>query len=250
MSSSTVIYLAAGRGSRLGELCDDRPKALVEVAGRPLAPRAIAALRDAGFDRIVAVTGYAAAALEGLGIETRFNDRWENENNIVSLWQVRDLVRDGCAIVNCDLLFEPELARRLHDAEGTALLVDDVLAVDEESMKVTLSADGHLAQLHKSLPLADAVGEYIGLTRVDPADGPRLAEILEEFVTAGNVQVYYEDALAALAAERPVRVERVGGLAWVEIDDRDDLKHAQTTIAPVVDAALANLAPVTEDQFS
>ncbi len=243
MTVSTAVYLAAGRGSRLGELCADRPKALVEVAGRPLAPRAFAALRAAGFERIVAVTGHAANALDVYEVESLYNDRWERENNVVSLWQARDVVRGGCAIVNCDLMFEPELARRLHDADGTALLVDDVLTVDEESMKVTTRPDGTLDRLHKTLPLNAAVGEYIGLTRVDPADGPRLAEILDEFVAAGKVDVYYEDALEALARERPVHIERIGGHAWVEIDDHDDLDRAEREIAPVVDRALANLAP-------
>lgn len=239
MTSLPVIYLAAGRGSRLGDLCAKKPKALVEAGGRPLADRAFEYLRAAGFERIVAVTGHAAAELEDRGAETVFNDRWESENNVVSLWQVREIVAGGCAIVNCDLLFEPELARRLADARGTAILVDDALAVDEESMKVTARPDGSLDRLHKSLPLDRAVGEYIGLTRVDPADGPRLAEILEEFIAAGDVQVYYEDAIEALAAERPVRIERVGGLRWVEIDDYDDLARAREAIAPAIDAEVA-----------
>lgn len=250
MGAPTVIYLAAGRGSRLGELCDDRPKALIEVAGRTLADRAFLALREAGFERIVAVTGHAAEKLDLDGIETRFNPHWADQNNVVSLWQVRDLVRGGCAIVNSDLLFEPQLAQRLRAAQGTALLVDEQQPVDEESMKVTLQSDGTLDSLHKSLALDAAAGEYVGLTRVAAADGPRLAEILDEFVAAGNVQVYYEDALAALARERPVRIERIGGLAWVEIDDAGDLARAEATVAPVVDRALANLAPVSSDQQS
>jgi len=233
MAQLPVIYLAAGRGSRLGDLCADRPKALVEVGGRPLADRAFEYLRAAGFERIVAVTGHAAERLAHRGAETVFNDRWATENNVTSLWCVRDVVEGGCAIVNCDLLFEPELAVRLANAEGTAVLVDDELSVDDESMKAT-ERDGHLARLHKGIPHEQAVGEYIGLTRVDPADGPRLAEILEEFIAAGNVHVYYEDALEALAAERPVRIERVGGRRWVEIDDRDDLEKANEVIAPAI----------------
>jgi choline kinase len=219
---------------------------MLEVTGLPLAPRAIKALRAAGFERIVAVTGHAAGELDHLGIETRFNDRWESENNIVSLWQVRDIVREGCVIVNCDVLFDPEIARRVAELAGTVLLVDDEMTVDEESMKVTLNGDGDLDGLHKSLPLDAAVGEYIGLTRVDPADGPRLAEILDEMVENGEVQVYYEDALARLATERPVGIERVGGLSWIEIDDHDDLARAQAEIAPVVDRALANVAPTAD----
>lgn len=236
-----VIYLAAGRGSRLGDLTADRPKAMVEAAGKPLIDRSLGYLRDAGFERIVAVTGHRADAFESYDVETVFNDKWETENNITSAWCVRDIVRGGCTIVNCDLLFEPELARRLAEAEGTAILVDDALAVDEESMKVTANANGSLDRLHKSLPEEDAVGEYIGLTRIDPVDGPRLAEILQEFIDAGNVQVYYEDAIEALAKERPVGIERVGGTLWVEIDDHADLARADNEIGPAIDAK--ELAP-------
>jgi choline kinase len=229
-----VIYLAAGRGSRLGELTADQPKAMVEVGGRTLADRSFEYLRAAGFSRIVAVTGHAAEHFNDYDAETVFNDRWETENNITSLWRVREIVAGGCAIVNCDLLFEPELARRLAETQGTAILVDDLLAVDEESMKAT-EKDGALDRLHKSLPPDEAVGEYIGLTRIDPADGPRLAEILEDFIAEKNTQVYYEDAIEALGRERSVRLERVGGLKWVEIDDHDDLAHARTQIAPAID---------------
>ncbi|MFY9487086.1 MAG: phosphocholine cytidylyltransferase family protein [Solirubrobacterales bacterium] len=238
MDQLPVIYLAAGRGSRLGELCADQPKALVEVGGRPLADRAFEYLRAAGFSRVVAVTGHAADKLDSYDIETIFNDRWDTENNITSLWQVADVVEEGCVIVNCDLLFEPELAVRLAKAEGTAILVDDVSPVDDESMKATARGRtvDDLDRLHKELPLDVAVGEYIGLTRIDSEDGPRFAEILNEFVVAGNVQVYYEDAIEALAGERPVKIERVGGLRWVEIDDHVDLAIANERIAPSIDA--------------
>jgi choline kinase len=228
-----VIYLAAGRGSRLGDLTAEIPKALVRAGDLPLADRSFEYLRDAGFDRIVVVAGHQAERFSDYDVEVAFNDRWDTENNVTSLWQVRDLVAGGCVIVNCDLLFEPELARRLAETQGTAILVDDHLAVDDESMKAT-EADGSLDRLHKSLDHDASVGEYIGLTRIDPADGPRMREILEEFIAAGNVQVYYEDAIEALAKERPVRLERIGGLLWVEIDDHDDLARANNEIAPAI----------------
>lgn len=229
-----VIYLAAGRGSRLGALTAELPKAMIDVGGRPLVERSLGYLRDAGFRRVVALTGHRAEAFDDYDVEQLFNDRWENENNITSLWQAREIVAGGCVIVNCDLLFEPELAERLAHTQGTAILVDHVLPVDDESMKATESG-GNLDRLHKSLPHADSVGEYIGLTRIDPADGPRLAQILEDFIAEGNTQVYYEDAIEALAQERPVRIERIGGLKWVEIDDDVDLARANGEVAPAIE---------------
>lgn len=235
-SALPVIYLAAGRGSRLGDLTADRPKAMIDVLDGPLVARSLRYLRDAGFGRIVAVTGHRAEAFDAYDVETVFNPRWDIENNITSLWCVRDIVKDGCVIVNCDLLFEPVLAQRLADTKGTAILVDDELAVDEESMKATANERGALARLHKSLPEVEAVGEYIGLTRIDSADGPRLAEILDDFIDAGNVQVYYEDAIETLAKDRAVGLERIGGMLWVEIDDHDDLARANDVIGPAIAA--------------
>ena len=46
----------------------------------------------------------------------------------------------------------------------------------------------------------------------------------------GTLDVYYEDALAELAAQVPVQTVAVDGLAWVEIDDHDDLAHARDDV--------------------
>jgi MurNAc alpha-1-phosphate uridylyltransferase len=57
------MIFAAGLGTRMGALTRDRPKPLIEVAGRPLIDHALAAARAAGVARIVVNTHAHAAQM-------------------------------------------------------------------------------------------------------------------------------------------------------------------------------------------
>jgi choline kinase len=204
---------------------------MIEVGGVPLARRALESLRRAGVQNVVAVTGHCAsafAAVRDLLADERFNDRFAEHGNVYSLWCARDVVRGGCYIVNSDVLFEDEIARRLVNAHGSVVLCAADHGVDEESMKAVV-ADGRLRDLSKRAPVGPHP-EYLGLTRIDPSHGELLARTLEDFVERGTVDVYYEDALVELAAQVPLRTVGVDGLAWVEIDDHDDLAHARDDV--------------------
>ena len=59
-----AVIVAGGRGTRLGALTADRPKALVEVGGRPFLDHLVESVRLRGFDRIVLLLGYRADLIE------------------------------------------------------------------------------------------------------------------------------------------------------------------------------------------
>ena len=80
-----AVILAAGRGSRLGHLGDDRPKCLVELEGKPLIERQIAALRRGGVDEIGVVRGYRAEMIDFPGLYYFANERWAETNMVMSL---------------------------------------------------------------------------------------------------------------------------------------------------------------------
>ena len=63
-SIDQAMILAAGLGTRMNQLTADRPKAMVEVAGRPLIDHAIERLKAAGIKRIVVNLHYCADVLE------------------------------------------------------------------------------------------------------------------------------------------------------------------------------------------
>lgn len=63
-SITTAMLFAAGLGTRLRPLTNDRPKALVELAGKPLLERAIQQLKKAGIQQLVINVHHFADQIE------------------------------------------------------------------------------------------------------------------------------------------------------------------------------------------
>ena len=80
----------------MGALGDERPKCLVELAGKPLIERQIAALRRGGVDDIGVVRGYRAEMIE---LSRRHPvstiQRWAETNMVMSLAGAAEWLRAG-----------------------------------------------------------------------------------------------------------------------------------------------------------
>ena len=234
------MVLAAGAGRRLAPYTDTLPKTLVPVDGdRTILDIALANLKAAGIDDVAVVTGYAAAAVEqrraalerdhGVALQLVFNDKAEVWNNAYSLWCARDLLPEGVLLINGDTVHPPSVEETLLAARGPDILLalDDVKPLGGEEMKVQLDGDGRVSRINKALDPATAQGEYIGLTLIEPAAAAPLAGALEATFRR-DPQLYYEDGYQEFA-DRGGRVATapIGAVAWVEVDDHDDLARAR-----------------------
>lgn len=93
-----AIILAAGMGTRLRPLTNDRPKCMVEVNGISMVERQIQFLHDTGITDITLVSGYKAECLNFLkskyGVDIIFNDKYDVCNNIYSLFLVKERLKN------------------------------------------------------------------------------------------------------------------------------------------------------------
>jgi NDP-sugar pyrophosphorylase family protein len=67
----TAMLFAAGLGTRLRPLTNDRPKALVELEGKPLLERAIGQLKQAGVENLVLNVHHCADKIEAFLAENK-----------------------------------------------------------------------------------------------------------------------------------------------------------------------------------
>jgi L-glutamine-phosphate cytidylyltransferase len=110
-----AIILAAGEGTRLRPLTLDRPKCLVELAGRPLLDYQLDALHACDIHDIFIVTGHCAARLAPYGLPTRHNDAYASTNMVASLMCAADLLdgTEDVLIAYSDIVYEPRVIEAL-----------------------------------------------------------------------------------------------------------------------------------------
>ncbi|MGB9602363.1 MAG: nucleotidyltransferase family protein, partial [Limisphaerales bacterium] len=59
-----AVILAAGKGTRMKELTNARPKPMLYVQGKPILQHIIEGLKGAGISDLFIVTGYKAEVIE------------------------------------------------------------------------------------------------------------------------------------------------------------------------------------------
>jgi choline kinase len=238
------LVLAAGASRRLRPDTDHLPKTLLPVDGDvTILDVTLKNLAAVGLTDVVVLVGFAAAAVasrvpdlerrHGVAIELIHNDRAEDWNNAYSLWLARDHFSAGALLVNGDTLHpvcvEETLLAARHPGRDADLILalDNVKPLADEEMKVALDGRGLMARITKQMDPAQADGEYIGATLIEPVAAAALADALE-VTWKRDPGLYYEDGYQELVDRGgAVAVAPIGAVDWVEVDDHRDLRRAR-----------------------
>ncbi len=230
-----VLILAAGVGRRLHPLTEQMPKPLLSVGQNTLLGHQLEALADAGV-RTEAITLVGGHGYERLvawapaGVRTVFNPKYDSWNNIYSI-TLGELSNGSTLLVNGDGLYHPSIFRRaLAHPAPDFLVTDTQKTLGAEEMKARFE-DGALVALAKSLPIEQADGEYIGISRFSAPTFQRIRDVAAELVAQGETDCWYESAILQVANERRIEMLDIGGMPWTEVDDPRDLAHATALAA-------------------
>jgi NDP-sugar pyrophosphorylase family protein len=144
-----AMVLAAGQGTRLRPITDDKPKALVPVAGRPMIEYALLLLRHYGIEDIVINLHHLGAAIEnhlGNGNKLGLRISYSHETKLLDtgggLLKAKPFLQDATFIViNTDALIDVNLAELIafhkqRNATATLVLRPDEQADQYGSMDI------------------------------------------------------------------------------------------------------------------
>lgn len=243
------IILAAGKGTRLNGV-ELKPKCLFEVGGSTLLQRQMSAFSEAGIDEIVLVLGFEAERIKRHctpNVSFVTNARFAETSSLYSLWLAKEQLIEGFVVLNCDVLFHPELLRRLLTAPfADALLMDFVdkqnNQLGDEEMKVKVS-EGRVVDINKHMNPADADGENVGMVKFSREGARRLIAEMDRLISSGDCdRDWAPRAFREFALHYPLHVISTDNYPWIEIDFPEDYRRAQEEVFPRIRAMVASRA--------
>lgn len=238
-----ALILAAGRGGRMGRLCDDRPKCLVKLEGKPLIERQIAALRRGGVDAIGVVRGYRAEMIDFPGLTYFSNERWAETNMVMSLAAAATWLRSGPLIVSyADIFYRNELVRGLASAPGQLVVSYDREwrplwtrrfanpLTDAETFRIT--AAGQLLEIGgKTTRIEEIEGQYIGLLKFTPPAWRAVESLLGRLDKPVRDRLDVTGLLRRMLTSQDFPIDTFASNGqWGEVDNAEDLALYQTMI--------------------
>jgi len=244
-----AIILAAGQGTRLRPFTDDRPKCLVELAGRPLLDHQLETLRAAGIKDIHIVAGYRADQVVRSGVNRLINERYATTNMVTTLFTAEELMTgdEDLIISYGDIVYETRILKALLACTAPvcltvdsswqqywAMRMDDPLT-DAETLKLV---DGdRIVELGKKPNSYDDIqGQYMGLIKIRADHVQKLADVWHRLDTSATYDgkdfdnMYMTSFIQTLIDKGwDVRAARIDN-GWLEIDEPGDLELADRGI--------------------
>ncbi|MDF1763305.1 MAG: phosphocholine cytidylyltransferase family protein [Oleibacter sp.] len=234
-----AIILAAGIGSRIKPMTNDRPKCLLKVGGYTILERMISHITDCGISEVVFVLGYLQEQIKdyvkstfpNLNSSFVINDKYAETNTGYSLMMSKNLVKGSSFVkFDADVVFDVAILKNLMASKFlNCLCIDKDMHLDAEEIKVIVDDQGRVFRASKLVNPNDAVGESIGIEKIDHRSAELLFQELENMMRdKSNHQAYYEAAYERLIGRGVIFYPLdIGKLRWVEIDTKDDFIKAE-----------------------
>lgn len=231
-----AIILAAGRGSRMGDLTTSKPKCLLKINGRSIIDYQLEALSSAGADEIGLITGYKSSQLAGIADKTFFNDEWDQTNMAYSLSFAHDwLSSNECLVSYSDIFYDVAIASQLAKSQSQIAIAYDPLwerlwsqrfadpLDDAETFQI--SQDSFLLKIGDRPKSLDEIhGQYMGLLKFRPEGWLIFEAILKKSFLKRSKNVHLTRVLQD-AIDQGIKVRTVPNHGpWGEVDSENDLK--------------------------
>ena len=228
-----AIILAAGTGSRLRPISDNKPKCLVEVRNKPILLHQLDMLNAMGLTEVEIITGYEGQQIYSAvaGRATCYEyPAFAETNNLFTLNHCGDLLREDAVVMFADVLLGAGALKKLLEADGNFNLLVDASQCLTETMRIKLH-DGFIIDIGGHINPASGDGNFVGIAKYSAKGCGLLRSELAKMVSEGGFESsYYTQALPRLAKNgQKIIPVPTGDVPWIEIDTILEYEQATAT---------------------
>lgn len=235
-----AIVLAAGTGSRLGELTKVRTKGMVPVHGKRLIDYLLEFFEIDFFNEIVVVGGFYYEDLKDHIYKKKLKKVKVVENkeylkgNIFSLIRgLNEFSNDSFLITNVDHIYPSVMFSKMKQSfSSITAMCDFDRNLTDDDMKVKLRKPAKTIELIRK-DLKDFDCGYIGMTFVDVAMERLYRATVQKAVEKFGDKAVAENVLQLLADDERTapKICDLSGIGWYEVDNEEDLRKAEAGLA-------------------
>lgn len=221
-----VVILAAGKGSRLGDV--DLPKPLTHLAtGNSILEHQVAILKEyTSIENVIVIIGYHKEQVMECfpGLLFVYNANYSAENTAKSLLRALNKLDDDVLWLNGDVVMHHSVIGSLLAAPRTSMVVN-VGPVGEEEVKYRQNTEGRILEVSKHVE--NPQGEALGINYWSRKD----LEMLRRNLERCDDKDYFEKGIELCIEQGlPVWSVPVDSNLCVEVDFPQDLAKANQLI--------------------
>jgi len=178
-SRTSAIIIAAGMGSRMEFLTDDKPKCMVKFGEKTLLQRQLEAYRASGVTDISVVRGYQKDKINYEDLRYFENPDYENNNILSSLFYAEEAITGHVICAYSDILFDTLVVQRVLESQHDISIVVDIDWRGyyegrrdhplDKAENIVFDADNKVVSAGKAIASKNDVhGEFIGMIKLSP----------------------------------------------------------------------------------
>nr|WP_319473872.1 NTP transferase domain-containing protein [uncultured Sphaerochaeta sp.] len=234
-----VIILNSGKGSRLEELTENRPKGLVPLSSKEtILSRQIDLLTKCKVERIFITTGYLSQQFvdycsnmfPDLAIEFVYNNQYDTTNYIVSLDRLaNEEFSDPVLLMHGDLVFSQDVLCDILKQEGSCVVVDGNAPIPQKDFKARINSDGMITEIGINVFGPDCLACQ-PLYKLTSSDWKEWQLAIRNWCEDGKTSVYAEDALNSILSSMQLVPFDAKGRLCREVDTKEDLSVIQSIL--------------------
>ena len=246
-----AIILAAGIGSRLRPLTNDKPKCMIKLFDQTLIERQVKNFHSCGIDDITIVTGYKNKIIDVPNVNYVNNVNYETTNMNESLFCALRPSDSPVLVTYSDIVFEPKVLQQMLETTNDinlAVRINWEEYYQNRTMHPLSEAEnvliqnGRVIEIRKNISKSlenQQIGEFLGIMLLST---DQIKKLLERYLDLKKNHVgafhsssslsnaYITDMLQEMinctVIVNPIFIEG----KWLEIDTPEDLKNAEKLI--------------------